>query len=42
MYKKNIPIIAAKNMTDELCGIILVIKVKYYFCAIKIKPLNQL
>lgn len=27
MYKKIIPKIAAKNMTDELCGIILVIKV---------------
>ncbi len=29
MYKKNIPIKAAKNMGDELCGIILVIKLKY-------------
>lgn len=28
MYKKNIPIIAAKNMSSELCGTILVIRVK--------------
>jgi hypothetical protein len=34
MYKKNVLNSHGKNMTPELCGIILVIRVNYYFCAI--------
>lgn len=36
MYKKNDRITQTKKMAGELCGIILVVNLKYYICMVHI------